>query len=202
MFPVQSNCIVFIFSSKVFSPVPAFHLSYFHWYSFNGVVSHLRCSKNMVMGGSRVLSLKRWLLGAYPGPRSSVAMVTLQLCQGWSSLWAERSSPASSYVGFWQLEGVLWNGVLLPPMGVLRAFFKIQQQLGTAEEWGQLGSSPFWFKMCLMRCLTFLTLSKSFAEDQDWNGKILAWPGSNGALEEFVLTRRGNIILRDLRDSI
>ena len=156
----------------------------------------------MVMGGSRALSLKRWLLGAYPGPRSSVTMVTLQLCQGCSSLWEERSSPASSYVGFWQLEGVLWKGALLPQMGVLRAFFKIQQQLGTAEEWGQLGSSPLWCKMCLMRCLKLLNLSKSFAEDQDWNGKILAWPGSDGALEEFVLIRRANIILRDLRDSI
>lgn len=96
-----------LFSRKGVSPVPAFYVLCFHWYSFNRVVSHLRCSKNMMMGGSRILSLEGWWLGAYPGPESMVAMVMLLLCQGCFSLWVERSSPASNYVGFWQLERML-----------------------------------------------------------------------------------------------
>lgn len=86
----------------------------FHWYSFYSRISHLRWRKNLVMGGSRILSLKRWLLGVYSGPRSTVTMVTVRLCQGCFSLWEERRSPASSYVGFWQLEKILQRHTASP----------------------------------------------------------------------------------------
>lgn len=43
---------------------------------------------------------------------------------------------------------------------------------------------------------------QSFAEDQDLNGKILAWPGRNGCLEACALVNRGNIILSNLNGSI
>ena len=106
MFPGESHFIVFnrVFPRKGIFPSTSPPCTMLSLTSFNGVLSHWRHSKKYGDGGSRILSLRRWLLGASPGPRSTVAMVTLLLCQGRFSQWEERSSPASSYVGFWQLE--------------------------------------------------------------------------------------------------
>lgn len=145
VFAVQIHlyCLYRDFLKKCyFSPVLALHVWRSHRSSLNGVISRLRGSENVVVGGSGSLSLKGWLLGARPGPQSTVAMVILLLCQGSFSLWVERCSPASSSVGFWQLERRLkWcsaspdgssESLLLNPTG----------NSGPVAGRGQLGSRP------------------------------------------------------------
>lgn len=109
---------------------------HFHLWSFNGVASHFE-----VVGGDTIRSLEGWLLGAHPGPRSPVAMVILRLCQGCFSLWVERSSPASSYVGYWQLERRLtWCAA--SPAGSSESPCKSNRQLRPWGRVGVMGSSP------------------------------------------------------------
>lgn len=101
--------IVFIISEeRCCLPVPTLHSGRFQWYWCNRLVSHLRCSENVVMGGSGIHSLQEGGLGglgAYPGPWSLVAVATLLLCQGCFSLWAGRSSLPCQ-----QLRGLLAAG--------------------------------------------------------------------------------------------
>ena len=74
MFPGGSHFIVFnsVFSRKGIFPSTSPPCTMLSLTSFNGVLSHWRHSKKYGDGGSRILSLRRWLLGASPGPRSVV----------------------------------------------------------------------------------------------------------------------------------
>lgn len=58
-------------------------------------------------GGQQNPPPARVIIGSASWPRGAVAMETLLICQGCFSLWVEISSPASNYVGFWQLERML-----------------------------------------------------------------------------------------------
>lgn len=98
--------IVFMISEeRYFLPVPTPHSGRSQWYWCNRLVSHLRCSENVVVGGSRIQSLQEGGLGAYPGPRNLVAVAMLLLCQGCFSLWVGRSSLPCQ-----QLRGLLAAG--------------------------------------------------------------------------------------------
>lgn len=67
--------------------------------------------------------------------RGLVAMATLLLCHGCSSLWVERSSPASKYVGSWQLERIR-NNALLPQTRARSLLLNPLGSSGSVEERG------------------------------------------------------------------